>query len=337
MNHELIKLKRKVEAQLRKYPGVVSVAVGYRYKSGKRTGEVCIVVGVERKKPLSRLLRKDTLPTEIEGVRVDVVQYGRIKALGLTARVRPCPGGYSCGHPQITAGTLGCWVKRGAGSESYVLSNNHVLANSNAAALGDPELQPGAYDGGQVGRDAIAKLAEFARINFAGQDGNGGCSVAKAFVSVLNAAAKLLGRSTRLAVRQIDQPTPNLVDAAVARADSEELVDARVEYIGPVVGIRDLKLGDRVTKVGRTTGLTTGSVTAVDGSVSVSYGDAKTAEFAEQVFISADEGEFSAGGDSGSVILTEDNYLGGLLFAGGEGVTVANRIANVVSLLGIRL
>jgi hypothetical protein len=41
--------------------------------------------------------------------------------------------------------------------------------------------------------------------------------------------------------------------------------------------------------------------------------------------------------NSGSAIITEDNLLGGLLFAGGSGVTIANKISNVVSLLGIRL
>ena len=28
-------------------PGVVSVGVGYRYRNGKRTDEICIVVGVK--------------------------------------------------------------------------------------------------------------------------------------------------------------------------------------------------------------------------------------------------------------------------------------------------
>lgn len=309
------------------------MAVGYKFKDGKRTDEVCIVVGVERKKPLATLAPGEVIPREVEGVKVDVIQYGKIKALGLTGYMRPCPGGYSCGHHDITAGTLGCWVKRGTGAESYILSNNHVLANSNDADLGDSILQPGPYDGGQ---EAIAGLTDYVKINFVGE-ADGGCSLAKAVVSVLNGLARTLGRSTRVAVREIGQPTPNLVDAAVARAAKEEFVAPIVEHIGPVVGIRDLDLGDQVTKVGRTTDQTTGVVEAIDGSTQVSYGDTKVAEFAEQVFIRADSGEFSAGGDSGSVILTEDNYLSGLLFAGGEGVTVANRIANVLSLLGIRL
>ena len=49
-----------------------------------------------------------------------------------------------------------------------------------------------------------------------------------------------------------------------------------------------------------------------------------------------DTAEFSAGGDSGSVILVE-GMIGGLLFAGGGGVTIANRISHVISLLGVRL
>ena len=71
----------------------------------------------------------------------------------------------------------------------------------------------------------------------------------------------------------------------------------------------------------------------------LTYGGGKIATFDNQLEIRADSGEFSAGGDSGSAILTlsDDPYLGGLLFAGGSGITIANRISHVVSLLGLRI
>src|SRR5256886_9583239 len=83
-----------------------------------------------------------------------------------TTRQRPAPMGFSVGHPAITAGSIGARVTDGV--NVYILSNNHVLANSNDASIGDPELQPGAYDGGAAPADQIATLAAFKAIDFSG-------------------------------------------------------------------------------------------------------------------------------------------------------------------------
>ena len=64
--------------------------------------------------------------------------------------VRPLRPGLSVAHPSVTAGTLGGFVRTGGGLA--ILSNNHVLAASDAAALGDAVLQPGPADGGAHGR-----------------------------------------------------------------------------------------------------------------------------------------------------------------------------------------
>lgn len=86
------------------------------------------------------------------------------------------------GHPQVTAGTIGAWVLRGQGPEHYMLSNNHVLANSNGAALGDFIRQPGAADGG-TDNDRMARLTEFVRIRFDGETngGDGGKKTAASY------------------------------------------------------------------------------------------------------------------------------------------------------------
>jgi hypothetical protein len=137
---------------------------------------------------------------------------------------------------------------------------------------------------------------------------------------------------------EVDQPHPNLVDAAVAKVMLEGWVDKVVPEIGEIDGIRDLQLGDRVQKTGRTTEHTTGMVEVVSATSQVNYGSPNgIATFEDQLVVRADSGDFSAGGDSGSAIVSEDGYLGGLLFAGGDGVTIANKISHVVSLLGVRL
>lgn len=63
------------------------------------------------------------------------------------AKQSPLLIGCSVGHPNTTAGTLGCFVEIEGGTGPYILSNNHVLADENRATLGDPIRQPGPFDG----------------------------------------------------------------------------------------------------------------------------------------------------------------------------------------------
>nr|MDQ3989739.1 hypothetical protein [Actinomycetota bacterium] len=65
----------------------------------------------------------------------------------------------------------------------------------------------------------------------------------------------------------------------------------------------------------------------------------RVALFRDQMAIRAASGDFSAGGDSGSVIWTWDSSRRpvGLLFAGGGGTTFANRMDRVLAALDITL
>jgi hypothetical protein len=334
---------------LKKNKDVVSVGIGYRYRKGKRTDEICIVVGIKKKLPPDQVPPGQMIMDTVNGIPTDVVEYGELKAHqtteSLTERQRPCPPGYSISHPEVTAGTLGAWVRRGSGEEHYILSNNHVAANSNDTSLGVTIWQPGRADGGS-NVDQFARLTEYVRIRFDDEEnGNGKKSSAslawRAWKWPANLVADLLGCPYRLVVarpNQLDQPYPNLIDAAIAQVILESNVDFDIPEIGEIQGIADLQLGDRVQKTGRTTEHTTGMVEVVGAESVVNYGPGKgDATFGDQIVIRADSGDFSAGGDSGSAIVTEDNVLGGLLFAGGSGVTIANKISNVVSLMGIRL
>jgi hypothetical protein len=341
-SRELRDALAQAKQSLKGHPDVVSVGIGFKYRGGVRTDEVAIVVGVRKKLAAADVARERLVPARIAGQPTDVVQYGQIKALELTAKRRPCPPGYSIGHALVTAGTLGAWVRRGQGSERYVLSNNHVLAASNEASPGDFIRQPGRADGGTED-DRFARLTEFVRIRFDGGNGDGKKTAAalawRGWKWPANQVARLVGCPFRLEVRPlaVEQPYPNLVDAAVARVNLEEWVDPEVPKIGEPAGIRDFQLGDRVQKTGRTTEHTRGFVEVVGSQVQVDYGTSGTATFDDQLIIRADAGEFSGPGDSGSCVFGEDAFLGGLLFAGGEGITVINRISHVVSLLGVRL
>lgn len=328
---------------------VVAVGVGYKTVAGQVTDELAIVCSVLAKRPRTALAADDLIPATVAGVTTDVVQTGPFFALQpRTGRWRPAPGGVSIGHVGITAGTLGCLVRKGG--QLHILSNNHVLANSNDASVGDAILQPGAADGGRDPADRIARLSEWVPIRFEGENGDGDdggngddgspCAIAAAAAGLLNIAAELVDSRTRLrAVRPSMAPgtaTPsasNQVDAAIAEPLDPADVDPEVLEIGPITGLDVAALGMAIKKSGRTTGLTTGAIAQIDVSVQVSYGPGRTAVFNDQLLA----GAMSQGGDSGSAVLSADDRLVGLLFAGSTNSTVINRIQNVFQALDLAL
>lgn len=229
----------------------------------------------------------------------------------------------------VTAGTLGCWVKKNGAY--FILSNNHVLANGNLASKGDAILQPGRYDGGQWPNDRLAELYDFIPIQF--ESGDSDCKIGRSAAGMLNVLATAFDRKTRMrAVRLLEAPE-NLVDAAIARPLLKEDVLDNILNIGAINGTAEVELGTAVKKSGRTTGLTTGVIEQIDVSVRVSYGTNKTALFVNQLMA----GPMSQGGDSGSAVLNEQNEIIGLLYAGSDTITVFNRIQDVFASLEIEL
>ncbi len=98
-------------------------------------------------------------------------------------------------------------------------------------------------------------------------------------------------------------------------------------------------VGLGVGKSGRTTQLTSGRIIDVNASIRVNYGASGVANFRDQITIRGNNGDFSQGGDSGSLIWTWDARRApvGLLFAGGNGLTFANKIGQVLTALDIAL
>lgn len=308
---------------------VVATGIGYKVVNGSKTDTLSVVCSVVRKEPIEAIAIEDRIPTSVAGVATDVVVTGVLRAFQApTERHRPAPGGVSIGHVDITAGTLGCLVKRG--EEVFILSNNHVLANSNAAAIGDPILQPGPHDGGTLAADHIADLADFVPISITGLPSE--CNVANGIASVLNRIAEALGRDTRLQ-SITTQAENNLVDAALARPLNSADVSDDILNVGTIAGSAEATLGLPIKKMGRTTGFTTGEVTQVDVTANVQYGTGQIATFVDQFMA----GAMSAGGDSGSAVFDNSNNLVGLLFAGSDTTTIMNRIQNVFSALNVTI
>jgi hypothetical protein len=264
--------------------------------------------------------------------------------LAFDNKMRPAPPGVSIGHPRITAGTLGTYVRRGQNDDWLILSNNHVLADVNEAIPGDFIRQPGTYDGGTTS-DRFARLEEYVHIN-GGSDKKENKSAEtywKAVSAPGNAGARMVGCPYRLRTtipHRIEQPEPNLVDAALARPIMQEWVnrDHMSEPIGVIKGFKDFQLGDGAHKAGRTTEYTRGEVEGVNMFLRVQFGNRGIKEFGDQVLFRGENGSnFSDGGDSGSAIISLDGFFGALLFAGGGDATFGNRVGNVASLLGVRI
>jgi hypothetical protein len=320
-------VQQKHEEELLKMQNVVGVALGTREKEGKESDEPVLSVLVSHKAIPELLTEEDLVPPKIGDCATDVVEVGYIFAgdarptetedeeddvigiqaatsPGLRRRMRPAPGGFSVGHFRITAGTLGtcCYDLTPFPSippKYYILSNNHVLANSNNARIGDPILQPGPADGGQNPHDVIAWLSRFVPIRF-----HSGTS----------------------------QPT-NYVDAAIAEANLQD-IDRQIYWGGTIKRLYAApNVNDIVQKAGRTTGFTTGKVTNINATVNVNYGSGRVATFRRQIITT----NMSAGGDSGSLVANLDEGAVGLLFAGSATRTIVNIILYVQSLLRIRV
>src|SRR6266576_1406077 len=259
------------------------------------------------------------LPLMLDGIPVTQRVTGRIMAYSdPTQRQRPAPTGFSVGHPSITAGTIGARVRDALG-HVYILSNNHVLANSNNANIGDPEYQPGPFDGGTAA-DQIATLTDFQTISFATNGSN-----------TIDAAIALSSEAV------LDNATP--ADEGYGMPNSTIYGDADGDGL---FDDRNALLGLNVQKYGRTTRLTHGQITGVNATVSVCYAVSgltctKQARYVDQLIISP--GTFSGGGDSGSLIVTDDSNLNpvALLFAGSSSVTIGNRIDLVLNRFGVTI
>lgn len=235
---------------------------------------------------------------------VDIQIVGAIEAFHAHRPLRP---GISVGHYSIPAGTLGAFVRpRGRGDGRVcILSNNHILADTNRGKVGDLILQPGRLDGGRETHDAVARLEPYQEIRF---------------------------------------DAPNQIDAAIAAIVDGVEIDPG-DLRGVASDILNFDEALEVMKNGRSTQLTSGVVTGVEmGGLSVSFNPKLSAVFDHQIEIQSNTRRpFSLKGDSGSLIVTRDGLGIGLLFAGGPGgsrnlgVTYANPLARVLDDLQVDL
>lgn len=217
-------------------------------------------------------------------------------------RVRPICGGVGISNQDVGGvGTLASIVMDSNG-DPYILSNNHVISGN--YSVGTKITQPSFADGGKEESDTIATASNFIPYS----------------------------------------EDYNIVDAAIAKvAPGTEfyngiLLDEGGKNYDVITGYRSAKVGERVTKHGRTTGETTGKIIDTDFSTTMPYPNGQRLHFKDQLLIRLD----SVSGDSGSIITGKDGNAVGLLIGGsidesGKRYVVANKIRNVFELLNIKL
>ena len=274
--------------------GIVDVGIGLKHTGGKWTDQISFQIFVRQKAPLSTLSPDQIIPTEFQGIPVDVIEVTSSGPTADSSEHRPLVGGIQIVTSKGGgAGTLGCLARRTTPqAEPVLLSNHHVLSTGGAVA-GDEVGQPTYTD------SCCCTCGDVAVILAGGQQGG-------------------------------------LVDCAIAQLKSGIGWDARIRIIGAVAGTNAAVVGEPVRKVGRSSDLTSGTVSSItfpttSGSIA----------FNNQILVAPTSGNFQIGGDSGAALVNAANEVIGLMWGRNPGSTgpngVASPIAAVLSTLSITI
>lgn len=245
-------------------------------------------------------------------------------------------GGISGANTNLTgqSGTIGYFCTRKSNRpgrrQVHMLSNSHVFVDLRKASIDESDLILQPSPGEPASNRPIGSLISFSAIKFQG-----------------------------------DTSEPNHVDAAIARLWAPDQHKPVLPMIGSVkrhVPKVDIEIGEAARKFGRTTGYTEGRVFSIFFDIWVRYDrTGQSAFFKDQLLIEPALPAFPrfvAKGDSGSLVVDENQNAIGLIFAGTsdrpqpmpaaitpatnapvriEGYGVANPISEVLDRLNIDL
>lgn len=198
-----------------------------------------------------------------------------------------------------STGTGGTLADDIAGS-TFILSCNHVIAATNKGITGTSEVwSPGSADGGTA-TDRVGLLYDYEPLH-------------------------------------LDGITPNTMDAAIAQPDSGIVLSKFIPQIGAIGGThRSPPFNHPVKKYGKKSQLTSGTLTVKNLSILVKFGG-QSALFVDQYGIIGAYPPFAEDGDSGSLVVDDNNDAIGLIFAiSGTGeFVIVNPIDPILSRFGL--
>lgn len=280
----LLAVYEKVKDQLIDYPNVVNIGIGIKEKNGQLTGEGCIKIIVKEKKSEKDLDPSETIPKTVEGVPTDVIILkSKIPIAACTedrSSHRPIKGGiminnYRNGSGVGGSGTLGCLAKLVSDDSWVILSNHHVLYGEKGK------------DGDEIGQPAV------------------GCS----WCCKTNVIAENLDKDESL-------------DCAIAKVKDDIGLENSIIEIGDLelLGSSTAVNGERVRKRGSRTGFTSGTISFIDPATkeitidpNPSGGPADDPGGCTNYHPGTNV--FAYHGDSGSVVVNDDNEVVGLLYS----------------------
>lgn len=334
------------KAELLSRKNVVDVGIGYKEREGAYKEVMCLVVFVQEKQPASAIAPEDLIPTEIEGIPTDVVTVPVEDQLAGDGAVntdieRPLLGGIQITNNADGDGTLGCFANLAEGGGLVLLSNYHVLYGEHKGK-DDHIYQPSktccccctcdmvarneAGKWGEIGGPPVFVDAAIARIevqNIADQ------------VLIRN-EVKGLGVYQNLGAANETLTNDNAVLKGVAPM-TQTLDENGNPVMAPVVP------GNRVRKVGRTTARTIGEVMLVGAYVEVKDDKGNLRKYTGQIRVKPKDPNqpFAKKGDSGSVLVDDQNRVVGLLmsskFDKKPYMSTCNNIHEVIREMKIRI
>jgi hypothetical protein len=213
---------------------------------------------------------------------------------------------YCCG------GTLGSLLLRNG--TYYLLSNNHVLARSDIATVGDAITQPALIDANctTTGTTTVGNLSQFVNLEATGTNVDAAIAQIATGTVDLSGTILLLGST---ATGSTPDPGPPHAGNGIAA-----------------------NIGEAVAKSGRSSSLTCSTVGAIQIQTSVSYqkgcntGATFSVTYSGQISVTG--GTFSAAGDSGALIVDQNSADPvALLYGGSNTDTVGNPVADVLTAL----
>jgi hypothetical protein len=296
---------------------VCGVGIGLKTVGGITSDELCVTFLVRRKMPARLLHSGQALPARIRlGGKVyltDVEEALRPQApMHNPPRAEPPPGagveygavlrgGMSAANQASQYGTLGCCLRSAGqvgGTPELFISCNHVLALYNQARLGDPILAPASHQTHGLPQMKIGVLAMYVPLRFGG-------------------------------LNYVDSAAGRIVAGNVG---SQEIIG--VGLLGATAPPHDIVPGQLVCMSGSASGKTAGRIVAVHSSVKIDYWQfgqlGRDTVFLDQIITSP----MGALGDSGSILLDQQNRPLGQLFAGTVRHGYFNYMANTLALLG---
>ena len=326
-----------IRKDLLKLPNVVAVGVGLKETGGRFTDEISFRVFVSHKVDPSQLSEAETVPQSISGFATDVMPALHIindsdvcgNERRTLSRHRPLQAGIACSTKKNSYGTLGWFATLDMDDTKVLLTNKHVLWDDTDEVVTDnkPTAQP------QLDEPSKCCCCECGDDNVIGE--------------------------TLVGIRDMSPPTNTSVDAAIARINSAfaddidlSITNDSTDAVLTVSGTGAAVVGETVRKIGARSGFTRGTVVHVGdvaaapadpggGTISVVTGQVLIIPTNDETY-EAREGvckrAFSNSGDSGAVILNDDDEIIALNWGGDRtsysvGVTVASNIDDVLSAL----